>query len=96
MRHSAKKSTCDTQLFHVHTPAHRVGVGVGGGELCVWVVRGFGAVSVGYAQTPFCGNPRLGKGVNPRFRFPPRRRPERGAAFAGAATGAAGGGDRTP
>ena len=62
MRHSAKKSTCDTQLFsrsHPRTPR--------GGWCEHWraLWGSFGAVSVGYAPTPFHGNPREGKGVNP-------------------------------
>ena len=61
MRHSAKKSTCDTQLFsrsHPRTPR--------GGWCEHWraLWGSFGAVSVGYAPTPFHVNPREGKGVN--------------------------------
>ena len=60
MRHSAKKSTCDTQLFsrsHPRTPR--------GGWCEHWraLWGSFGAVSVGYAPTPFHVNPREGKGV---------------------------------
>ena len=63
MRHSAKKSTCDTQLFsrsHPRTPR--------GGWCEHWraLWGSFGAVSVGYAPTPFHGNPRQRKGVNAR------------------------------
>ena len=63
MRHSAKKSTCDTQLFsrsHPRTPR--------GGWCEHWraLWGSFGAVSVGYAPTPFHGNPREGKGVKHR------------------------------
>ena len=61
MRHSAKKSTCNTQLFsrsHPRTPR--------GGWCEHWraLWGSFGAVSVGYAPAPFHGNPREGKGVN--------------------------------
>ena len=62
MRHSAKKSTCNTQLFlrsHPRKPR--------GGWCEHWQALwgSFGAVRVGYAPTPFHGNPREGKGVNP-------------------------------
>ena len=62
MRHSAKNSTCDTQLFlrsHPRTPH--------GGWCEHWraLWGSFGAVRVGYAPTPFHGNLREGKGVNP-------------------------------
>ena len=66
MRHSAKKSTCDTQLFsrsHPRTPH--------GGWCEQWraLWGSFWAVSVGYAPTPFHGDPRQRKGVKCGFSY---------------------------
>ena len=61
MRHSAKKSTCDTQLFSRSHPRRPRG---GWCEHWQALWGSFGAVSVGYAPTPFHGNPRRkGKGL---------------------------------
>ena len=62
MRHSAKKSTCNTQLFLRSHPRRPRG---GWCEHWQALWGSFGAVRVGYAPTPFHGNPREGKGVNP-------------------------------
>ena len=60
MRHSAKKSTCDTQLFLRSHPRRPRG---GWCEHWQALWGSFGAVRVGYAPTPFHGNPRERKGV---------------------------------
>eukprot|EP00966_Prymnesium_polylepis_P012869 296072-Prymnesium_polylepis.1 len=56
---TARKSRLATPNFsHVNTPTHPVGVGVsnGNGWRALW--GSFGVVSVGYAPTPFHGDPR--------------------------------------